>query len=629
MRRFVLAVSFFTLLVSLLSCAAFAQSIQLAVDLSDAPRNIFHSRLTMPVRPGPLTLVYPKWIPGNHRPAGPIVNLTGIQMEAGGQTVPWLRDPVDMYAFHLNVPAGVTSLQVAFDTITNDGSAGATGPAATTNVLDLNWNQVVLYPQGASSDDVQVTASVSLPCCNEWKFGTALPQLAVNDAGGRQTVNFKPVSLTTLVDSPLIAGRHYKKIELTKPGEMPVHVIDMVSESEAGLDMTAQDESAYRKLVAETGALFGARHYLEYHFLLTLSDEAGHHGVEHHQSSDNSVGERSLTHSDEHLGDVGLLPHEFTHSWNGKYRRPAGLATRNYQEPMIADLLWVYEGLTEYLGDVLTARSGLWTPEQYREALAGTAAELDHRMGRSWRPLEDTARSVQILRLQGPEWQSWRRTLDYYPEGELIWLEVDTIIRQQTHGQKSLNDFCRLFHGGESGPPKVVTYTFDDLVRTLNQVTPYDWAALLKQRTQTTSTHAPMGGVERGGWRLVYNDQPNQFIHSAEQTDDFMDLSYSLGFVVKKDGGLRDVIHGSPAYQAGLGPGMKLVAVNRRAWSKAVLNDALRDSKDSKQPIDLLMENAKVYTTYSVPYHEGIRNPHLERSDAPDVLSDILKPLSQ
>jgi predicted metalloprotease with PDZ domain len=583
----------------------------------------------VPVKPGPLTLVYPKWIPGNHRPAGPIVNLTGIQMEAGGQTVPWLRDPVDMYAFHLNVPAGVTSLQVAFDTITNDGSAGATGPAATTNVLDLNWNQVVLYPQGASSDDVQVTASVSLPCCNEWRFGTALPQLAILMAGGHQIVNFKPVSLTTLVDSPLIAGRHYKKIELTKPGEMPVHVIDMVSESEAGLDMTAQDESAYRKLVAETGALFGARHYLEYHFLLTLSDEAGHHGVEHHQSSDNSVGERSLTHSDEHLGDVGLLPHEFTHSWNGKYRRPAGLATRNYQEPMIADLLWVYEGLTEYLGDVLTARSGLWTPEQYREALAGTAAELDHRMGRSWRPLEDTARSVQILRLQGPEWQSWRRTLDYYPEGELIWLEVDTIIRQQTHGQKSLNDFCRLFHGGESGPPKVVTYTFDDLVRTLNQVTPYDWAALLKQRTQTTSTHAPMGGVERGGWRLVYNDQPNQFIHSAEQTDDFMDLSYSLGFVVKKDGGLRDVIHGSPAYQAGLGPGMKLVAVNRRAWSKAVLNDALRDSKDSKQPIDLLMENAKVYTTYSVPYHEGIRNPHLERSDAPDVLSDILKPLSQ
>jgi predicted metalloprotease with PDZ domain len=625
LRRFVLATCFVILGLSFLSNA---QLIQLSVDLSDAPRNIYHSRLTIPVKPGPLTLVYPKWIPGNHRPAGPIVNLTGVKMEASGQTLAWQRDSVDMYAFHVSVPAGASELQVSLDTITNDGSAGATGPSATTNVLDLNWNQVVLYPQGASSDDVQVTASVSMPAPG-WKFGTALPWAMVMESGGSVINSFKPVSLTTLVDSPLIAGEHYKKIDLTKPGETPTHVIDMVGESEAGLAMTSSDEAAYRKLVAETGALFGARHYLEYHFLLTLSDEAGHHGVEHHQSSDNSVGERTLTDPDEHLLEAGLLPHEFTHSWNGKYRRPAGLATRNYQEPMVADLLWVYEGLTEYLGDVLTARSGLWTPEQYREALAGTAADLDHRAGRTWRPLEDTARSVQILRLQGPEWQNWRRGLDYYPEGELIWLEVDTTIRQQTHGAKSLNDFCRLFHGGESGAPKIMPYTFDDVVNTLNLVTPYDWAALLKERVQATSTHAPLGGIERGGWRLVYTDQPNVFTHSAEEIDDFVDVSYSLGFVVKKDGELRDVIHGSPAYQGGIGPGMKLVAVNSRAWSKEVLRDALRDSKDSKQPIDLLIENAKVFKTFSIDYHDGIRNPHLVRSDAPDVLGQILQPLSK
>ncbi len=627
MRRSVSAGSLLTLVFSFLANVAGAQSIQLSVDLTDAPRNIYHSQLTIPVKPGPLTLVYPEWIPGNHRPAGPIANVTGIKMEANKQTLAWQRDPIDMYAFHVDVPAGASELKVSLDTITNDGSAGASGPAATTNVLDLNWNQVVLYPQGASSDAVQVEASVTPP--RGWKFATALPVFAVTKSGTNELIGFKPVSLTTLIDSPLIAGDHYRRIELTKPGETPMHVIDMVSESDSSLAMTVADEAAYRKLVAETGALFGARHYLEYHFLLTLSDEAGHHGVEHHQSSDNSVKERTLLEPDLRLTEAGLLPHEFTHSWNGKYRRPAGLATRNYQDPMVGDLLWVYEGLTEYLGEVLTARSGLWTSEQYREALAETAAMLDHRTGRTWRPLEDTARSVQILRLQGPEWQSWRRGLDYYPEGELIWLEVDTTIRQQSHGEKSLNDFCRLFYGGESGPPKVVPYTFDDVVRTLNQVTPYDWAGLLKTRVNSIDPHAPLGGIERGGWRLMYNDQPNLFIRTGEKLRKSVDASYSLGFVVREDGVLSDVIYGSPAYAAGIGPGMKLVAINGRAWSRDVLLDALRTSKDSQQPIDLLVENAKFFKTYSIAYHDGIRNPHLERIQGPDVLGEILTPLTK
>ena len=626
MRRLVLAVFLIVFLTNL----AGAQSIQLFVDLTDAPRNIYHSRLTIPVKPGALTLVYPKWIPGNHRPAGPIANVTGLKMEAAGQTLAWQRDPVDMYSFHVDVPVGASELQVSLDTITNDGSAGASGPSATTNVLDLNWNQVVLYPQGASSDEVQVAPSIRLPA--GWKFGTALIPSSVvegDDAKNPDMKRFKSVSLTTLIDSPLIAGDHYRKIELTKPGETPVHVIDMVSESDAGLGMMPADEAAYRKLVAETGALFGARHYLEYHFLLTLSDEAGHHGVEHHQSSDNSLGERTLLDSDLHLMEAGLLPHEFIHSWNGKYRRPAGLATRNYQDPMVSDLLWVYEGLAQYLGNVLTARSGLWTAEQYREALAETAAMLDHRAGRTWRPLEDTARSVQVLRLQGPEWQNWRRGLDYYPEGELIWLEVDTIIRQQTHGQKSLDDFCHLFYGGESGPPKVVPYTFDDVVHALNQVAPYDWAGLLQRRVNSTSARAPLDGIERGGWRLVYSDQPNVFVHTGEKLQKSVDASYSLGFVAKEDGEFSDVIHGSPAYDAGIGPGMKLVAINGRAWSKEVLLDALRASKESQQPIELLVENAKFFKTYSIAYNGGIRSPHLERSEGSDVLGEILKPLTK
>ncbi len=600
-----------------------AQAIRLSVDLSDAPRNIFHAHLAIPVKPGPATLVYPEWIPGNHRPSGPIANLTGLVIKAGGETLAWNRDSVDMYAFHVEVPAGVTELQVSLDDITSSGSAGATGGAASSNVLDLNWNQVVLYPQGASSDDVQVIPTMLLPV--GWKFGTALSVARVSG----EIVDFKQVSLTTLVDSPLIAGDHYRQIALTKPGEIPAHVIDMVSESDAGLAMTPADEAAYRKLVAETGALFGARHYTQYHFLYTLSDEVGHHGLEHHESSDNATEEQTLTDEDEHLLEGDLLPHEFVHSWNGKYRRPAGLATRNYQDPMLGDLLWVYEGLTEYLGDVLTARSGLRSPEQYREALAETAAMLDHRAGRTWRPLEDTARSVQILRLGGPGWGSWRRGLDYYPEGELIWLEVDTTIRQQTQGKKSLDDFCRLFHGGETGPPKVVPYTFDDLVKALNAVTPFDWAGLLNERLNSTAARAPLGGIERGGWKLVYDEKPNVFIHAGEKLDKQVNVAYSLGFVVKDNGELQDVIPGSPAYVAGIGPGMKLVAVNGRKWSKSVLRDALKASQGNDQPIDLLIENAHFFKTYSISYHDGEKNPHLERADGPDVLDEILKPLTK
>jgi predicted metalloprotease with PDZ domain len=296
---------------------------------------------------------------------------------------------------------------------------------------------------------------------------------------------------------------------------------------------------------------------------------------------------------------------------------------------MIGDLLWVYEGLTEYLGTLLAARSGLRTNEQYREALASTAADLDHRAGRTWRPLEDTARSVQTLRTMGSQWINWRRGLDYYPEGQLIWLEVDTIIRQQTHGQRSMNDFCRRFHGGESGPPKVVPYTFDDIVRALSDIAPYDWAKLLRERVGTTSTHAPLGGIERGGWKLIYNGTPNLLEEAAEKVAKFADFSYSLGFLIQKDGKLEDVILGSPAYQSGIGPGMKLLAVNGRKWTPEILRDAVKAAQGNAKSIDLLVENAQFFKTYSVNYHDGEKNPHLERvADQPDLLDDILKPMT-
>jgi len=621
MRWFYSLVLSFTLAVAVAAQNPAKLPLRLEVDATDAARNFFHAKVTLPVSAGALTLVYPEWIPGNHRPSGPVMNVTGLRVEGGDKMIPWQRDLKDMYAIHVQVPAGVSEITASFDQITNTGVAGSSGPSASENVLDVNWNQVVLYPANASSDEVQVKPSIRLP--EGWKFGTALNVAGQNGS----LVEFEPVSLTTLVDSPLIAGSHYRRIELTS-GQSPKHVMDLVGESEAAINMSAADIAAYKKLVAETGALFGARHYRQYHVLLTLSDDVGGRGLEHHESSDNAPGEKALTDPSTHLVNAGLIPHEFTHSWNGKYRRPAGLATRNYQEPMTGDLLWVYEGLTEYLGNVLTARTGLWTPKQYQESLAATAAALDHHAGRSWRPLEDTAVSVQLLRLAPGGWMNWRRGLDYYPEGELIWLEVDTRIRQLTNDQRSLDDFCRAFHGGQSGPPMVVPYNLNDIVRGLNTVVPYDWAALLNERVNSVQPHPPLGGIEQGGWRLVYNDTPNEMIRATEGVAKMANFTYSLGFWVSQEGGnIGDVIVASPAFKAGIGPGMKLIAVNGRKYSSSKLNAALLASRNSTQPIALLVENAHRFRTFTLDYHDGPRHPHLERvTGKPDLLQDVITP---
>jgi predicted metalloprotease with PDZ domain len=505
------------------------------------------------------------------------------------------------------------------DTITYNGRSSA----ASSKVLDLNWNQVVVYPKGADIDAVQVAASIRLP--QGWKFGTALTPASHSDG----SADFQPVSLTRLVDSPLIAGAIYRQVQLTPAGEAPVHVMDMVAESEAALQMTDKDLASYKQLVAEAGKLFGARHYEKYHFLVTLSDQTAHHGLEHHESSDNGTAEDTFSDPDWHNLEADLLPHEFVHSWNGKYRRPAGLATANYQEPMKGDLLWVYEGLTDYLGDILSARTGLRSPQEWRENAAYTAAMLDHRAGRAWRPLQDTATSVQILFAAPPEWTNWRRSADYYPEGFLIWLEVDTLVRRQTRGQKSLNDFCRAFFGGQSGPPAVVTYKFEDIVNALNQVTPSNWAGLLRDRLDSKSPHAPLGGIENGGWKLAYTDQKNTTMEAQEKTSDSVDLSFSLGIILAKDGTIVDAIPGSPAYTAGVGPGMKLIGVNGRKYSKDVIRTTLRSAVSGTQPIDLLVENAEYYVTIKVDYHGGERYPHLVRNESQtDLLDEIIKPIA-
>jgi predicted metalloprotease with PDZ domain len=601
-----------------LSLFASAQTIQLHVDAREAPRRVFHARLTIPAAPGPLTLYYPQWLPGNHRPTGPIANVVDLRFHSGGKPLAWHRDDVNMYAFHLDVPAGANSVKATFDYVTPSRGPGRFDPASTDQLMIFNWNLVTLYPAGKPAADYTVQASLDLPA--NWRFGTAL-RVSRENAGA---VEFAAVPLTTLIDSPVVAGAHYRSIPLPLEGAPPQE-LDIAADSDAALNLSQETIDHHKRLMAEAGALFGAHHYSQYHFLITLTDVPnGGSGLEHHESSDDRMALRAFLDPDLRKSSAGLLPHEFVHSWNGKYRRPAGLATPNYQEPMKGDLLWVYEGLTSYLGDVLTARAGLWTPEQFRESLASTAASLDHESGRRWRPLVDTAISVQTLSDSSREWTNLRRTLDYYEESVLIWLEADTIIRRESNGRRSLDDFCRDFFGPPSGPPALKTYTLDDVLSALNRVQPHDWAGFFRARVYEISPRAPLGGIEQSGWKLDYNDTPNELRKASEQRGRSVNLTDSLGISVSRaDGVIGDVVAGMTAAQAGLSPGMKIVAVNGRAWSLDNLLDALR----AHQPIQLLIQNSDEIKAVKVDYRDGLRSPHLVRNGSTaDLLTDIIKP---
>ncbi len=602
--------------------AASATPITVTVDATDAPRKMLHADLVIPVQPGDLTLVYAKWIPGEHEASGPIGDLAGIVIKANGQTLPWVRDSIDMFKLHVHVPQGVTELHVHDDFLATAGPVGFSAGASTSeNLAMISWNEVMLWPQVASAKDVQVTPSVTLP--TGWKFATALTTTGTEGT----TTHFAAVPLNELVDSPVLSGRYFREIPLA-PEVSPKHYLDLAADGPEDLEVPSQMLAGFNDLVRQASAVYQSHHYGSYHFLMTLSDQVAHFGLEHHQSNDDRVPEKTFLDPNLDVLEAGLLPHEFTHSWNGKYRRPEGLLSPDFQTPMKGDLLWVYEGLTEYLGDVLTARSGLWTDDQYREALANSAANLDNRPGRTWRDLQDTATAAQTLYETSGQWGNWRRSVDYYPEGELLWLQVDTIIRQQSHGKKSLNDFCVRFLGlnGDTGPI-TVPYTFEDVVNNLNAVQPYDWAGFLTEKLTTKENHAPLGGIENGGYRLTYSDTPNSIAESME-TLRGVDAWYSLGLHLSHQGVMSDVLFDSPAFKAGLGPGMKIVAVNGRAYTDALMHDAIRNSKTAQAPIEFIVENTAFFRDVKIDYHGGERYPHLERVDStPDMLDQILQPL--
>lgn len=578
---------------------------ELRVDASTAARRLIRSQVTIPVQPGPINLVFPKWIPGEHAPSGPLNSVVELKVFAGLKTLPWTRDSHNLHRITLDVPSGVEQLRVEMTLGESSGSS---------QLRILNFNQLLWHPEGIDAEQYRVHAEVQLP--PHWSAVSALHRKA---SGG--PIQLPQVDLATLVDSPMLMGQHLASWNVTPKGENKIHQIHAAADRPEALKMSPAYLDYLRKLVVQSGHLFDYRPYAHYDWLLSLSDSLQEDGLEHHQSSDNRWGEEALLDEvqRQELGD--LLAHEFVHAWNGKYRRPTGLLSPNYQQPVDSSLLWFYEGLTNFWGEVLPVRCGLMTPELFREQLALTAARFDHQTGKKWRSLEDVSRSAQLL-YEAPEaWSDLRRGVDFYAEGVLLWLEVDALLRLKSGEKISLDNFCQQFFCMEAGYPRVKSYDEAEVYFLLDQLVRFDWKSHLQARIQARDGKAFHQALELSGWRLVYNDQENQRMLQMESREQGFQRMFSLGLTLGVQGEIRDVREGSAASQAGLFPGMTLVAVNRHKFSIRRLDDAIRQGK-----VHLLVEHAGLYSDFHVNYQGGLRHPHLQRiTTTPDRLSALLK----
>ena len=597
-------------------------TISLQVDASDTAQGIFRAHETIPVKPGAMTLLYPQWIPGDHSPTGPINMLAGLKISADGKPIMWKRDEYNVYAFHLDIPAGVSNLDVSLQYLS--GRTDEEGFEITDRMMDMEWSKMVLYPAGYFSRDITFASSVTLP--HGWQLGTALE--TASQSG--DVVTFKPVTLNNLVDSPIYAGLYFKRVDLNPGGQTPVH-LDIVADAPKYLEMTPEQLKVHRELVTQATKLFNSHHYDHYDFLFSLSDQLSGNGTEHHQSSENGLGADYFTAWSDAAPDRDLLAHEYTHSWNGKFRRPADLWTPNFNVPMGDSLLWVYEGQTQYWGFVLTARAGMWTPQQFRDAVAMDVANYDrNREGFQWRTLEDTTNDPTAARRSSLPYRSWQMSEDYYSGSQLMWFAADAKIRSLTHGSKSLDDFARTFFGVDNGSYVTKTYTFDDVVAALNSVTPFDWASFLHARVDTLNP--PLASdFSATGWKLVYTDQESeyekQYNTRPQASRHLYNFAWSIGLTITDKGEVNDVRWDGPAFKAGISTGATLVAVNGQDYSSDALKGAIAAAKNSTAPIQLLLKYQGGYRTVSVDYHDGLQYPHLVRIDGtPDYLSEIMAP---
>ncbi len=627
---------------ALLTSATFAQKtpIRITADLSEASRRLYHADIDLPVKPGPIALITPQWIPGNHGPTGEAAAIVGVIFTANtadGQKLTWRRDDVNLYEFHVDVPAGVTQLHAHLDAIVT--------ARVSKQMACLEWERLMLYPAHVPVKDIAIQPSITVPA--GWGIGTALtPQGAPAPAqpiggileqahqpsAGSMTTLYAPTTVEQLEDSPVIAGLYFHEFPLA-PEVTPKHFIDIVSDQPEDSNLRPELLAEISNLVREAGAAYASHHYNSYHFLLTLSDVAGGEGLEHGQSSDNGIGEKGFSDEAHQLPEADLLSHEFTHSWNGKYRRPDKLYQPDFATPQQGQLLWVYEGMTQYMGNVLAARSGLRSQEQYRDFLAVSAASLDNEPGRNWRSTEDTAIASSIDR-HPTVWANWERGQAYYQEGELLWLDADTLIRQKTGGQKSLTDFQHIFlgKGGDTGP-LIVTYDRAELIRDLNQVCPYDWAGFFHEHIDVPTPHADFAGIERGGYKLVYVDKLNKTAKTLAalggRRGGGINVWYSLGFRVAADGTVGDIRYNGIGDRAQLATGMKILGVNGNVFSGDALLQALDDTKGNTKPIHLIVQSDTALSDVTLDYHDGQRYPVLQRVDGtPALLDDVTKPLT-
>ena len=595
-------------------------TIDLQIDLTDRVRGVVGVHETIPVSAGPLTLLYPQWIPGDHSPTGPISKLAGLTVAANGQRIDWVRDRVDVFAFHMNVPRGVSSLTVDFQHLSPvRGREGRVSHSP--EMANLSWDMVVLYPAGHFVRRIQVAPSVKLP--EGWQFASALT--VASQSGS--LVKFQDTNLETLVDSPLYAGANFKRIDLSPSPANPVY-LDLFGDTPENIAITPEQIELHRNLVKEAEKLYASHHYGHYDFLYLISDKLGGIGLEHHQSSEDGSRASYFTDWAGSVLDRDLLAHEYTHSWNGKFRRPADLWTPNYNVPMQDDLLWVYEGMTEYWGFVLTARSGLSPAAHIRDRIALIAADFDASPGRTWRPMIDTTNQPTVSQRTPVSWLTWQRGEDYYDEGLLIWLDADTKIREMSNRTKSLDDFAKVFLGVDDGSFVPHTYTFDDVVAALNKVQPYDWATFLHARVDQLAA-TPKDGLTRGGYRLSYSDTPPDWFKHVEETNvpSLTSFEFSVGFSVGGEDTITNVTWNSPAFQAGIVPGMRLVAVNDEAYNTAKFREVLVQAEKTTTPLKLLLRRDDHYLTVNLDYHGGLRYPKLERIEGSvDLLDAILAP---
>ena len=595
-------------------------TLKISVDATDVAHRIFRVHETVPVAAaGPLTLLYPQWLPGNHSPTGPIDKMAGLVVKANGQVLPWTRDPLNVYAFHVDVPQGASSVDVTFQYLSpQDRSQGRV--VMTPEMLNLQWNAVTLYPAGHYASRIRAEASVRLPA--GWQAGTAL-EVASKDG---YTIHFKPIDYDDLVDSPIYAGKYFKRIDLDPGAKTPVHM-DIVADAAKYLEIKPEQVKPFRELVQQMYKMYGAHHYDHYDFLVSLSDKMSGNGLEHHRSSEDGTSADFFTEWKKNALSRDLFSHEFNHSWDGKYRRGADLATPNFNVPMSDTLLWVYEGQTQFWGHVMAARSGLWDTDQTHDMLAFVAATYDK--GRpglaSFRNVQDTTNDPVIAQRAPLPYRNYQASEDYYSAGQLIWLDVDGKLRELSHGKKSIDDFGKSFFGMDNGKWDVNTYTFEDVVKTLDDIAPYDWAKYLRTRLDG---HGPLiGGVESHGWKLVYNDKPSDAVKAIEARRHSADLTYSLGLSIGKGGAVGDVLWDGPAFKAGISPGMTVIAVNGHDYDADALKDAVTAAaKDKNQPVELLVKNFDEYKTVRIDYHDGLKYPHLVRDTGkPDTLATLLK----